>query len=165
MEATWPEDSDPVTAAARFEWREKMVNDLLWQEDRVSMARGLEVRVPFVDQPLAGVVGQWGRQALMPDGQLKGLLREVLQPVLPVLILSRPKSGFQVNAPAFFHQQLKPLAKVWLSDARLRETGLFNPVFVQRVLAYRPGKATRWHYFMLYFMLMSQLWLDEFERA
>lgn len=165
LEATWPEDSDPVTAAARFEWREKMVNDLLWQEDRVSMARGLEVRVPFLDQPLAGAVGQLGREALMPGGQLKGLLREVLQPVLPALILNRPKSGFQVDAPAFFHQQLKPLAQVWLSDARLRETGLFNPVFIQRVLACRPGKATRWHYFMLYLMLMSQLWLDEFEQS
>lgn len=163
LAAAWPNEPDPVTAAARFEWREKMVNDLLWQEDRVSMARGLEVRVPFVDQPLAGAVGQLSRAALMPGGRPKGLMRNLLQPVLPALIMQRPKSGFQVNAPAFFHQQLMPLASEWLSDARLRDTGLFNPVFVRRVLACRANKAARWHYFMLYLMLMSQLWLEEFE--
>src|SRR6185369_17860341 len=49
LRARWPQAASPLQAMLRFEWREKMVNDLLWQEDRASMAAGLEVRVPMVD--------------------------------------------------------------------------------------------------------------------
>src|SRR5690606_17392630 len=49
LESEWPQNNDPVLSMRNFEWDRKMVNDLLWQEDRCSMAHGLEVRVPFVD--------------------------------------------------------------------------------------------------------------------
>jgi asparagine synthase (glutamine-hydrolysing) len=52
LEELWPDENDPVMAMAQFELKNKMVNDLLWQEDRVSMEEGLEARVPFVDKSL-----------------------------------------------------------------------------------------------------------------
>ena len=162
LAARWPEAPDPVTAAARFEWREKMVNDLLWQEDRVSMAQGLEVRVPFVDAALAGQLTGLGRETLMPGGRRKGLLRDSLAALLPAEILNRPKSGFQVDAGRFWHAELEPLAETWLSDAEVRRHGLFNPDFVRRLRATHPRTGLRWHYFLLYLMLGTHLWLDAF---
>jgi asparagine synthase (glutamine-hydrolysing) len=41
---------------------------------------------------------------------------------------------------------------------------LFNPDFIREVRSQRPRKGLRWHYFMLYLMLGSQIWLDRFER-
>lgn len=165
LAARWPAASDPVTAAARFEWREKMVNDLLWQEDRVSMAHGLEVRVPFVDRVLARAVAPLSRAILMPGGQLKGLLRESLQPLLPAEILDRPKSGFQVDAGQFWQQQLAPLADTWLSDVEVRRHGLFNPAFVRRMRRAPPRTGLRWHFFLLYLMLGTHVWLGQFEQG
>jgi asparagine synthase (glutamine-hydrolysing) len=163
LAARWPDAPDPVTAAARFEWQEKMVNDLLWQEDRVSMAQGLEVRVPFVDATLAARVAPLGRAALMPRGRRKGLLRDSLSPILPAEILSRPKSGFQVDAGQFWHNQLAPLADTWLSDGEVRRHGLFNPEFVRRLRRAPPRKGFRWHFFLLYLMLGTHLWATHFE--
>jgi asparagine synthase (glutamine-hydrolysing) len=161
LAARWPAEADPVAAAARFEWREKLVNDLLWQEDRVSMAHGLEARVPFVDGPLAERIGRLDRRVLMPKGRLKGLLREIMASVLPREILDRPKSGFQVHAGRFW-RELEPLAAHHLSDAEIRRHGLFNPTFVARIRNAAPRTGLRWHFFMLYLMLGTHLWLQAF---
>ncbi len=163
IEKLWPENSNPVEAMASFEWRHKMVNDLLWQEDRVSMAEGLEVRVPFVDRVLAGRVGFLGLEGLMPRGTPKAFLRKILAEILPDEVLCRPKSGFQVDAARFFNRHLSTLSERLLSDERIAEYGLFNPKFVQEVRRYPEGKRYRWHYFLLYLMLMTHLWVDIFE--
>jgi asparagine synthase (glutamine-hydrolysing) len=122
------------------------------------------VRVPFVDQTLADQLAALDRHTLMPYGRRKGLLRDSLQQVLPGEILNRPKSGFQVDAGQFW-QQLQPLAETWLSDETVRRHGLFNPDFVRGLRRQRPRTALRWHFFLLYLMLGTHLWLHEFEVA
>jgi asparagine synthase (glutamine-hydrolysing) len=163
IENLWPESTHPVEAMASFEWQQKMVNDLLWQEDRVSMAEGLEVRVPFVDQVLAGKVGTLNLEDLMPGGKPKAYLRKTLAEVLPNEIFNRPKSGFQVDAASFFNQHLSDIADRLLSEDKIVEYGLFNPDFVREVRQYPDSKRFRWHYFLLYMMLMTHLWIDTFE--
>jgi asparagine synthase (glutamine-hydrolysing) len=160
----WPQREDPVVAMAEFEWRYKMVNDLLWHEDRLSMAEGLEVRVPFVDVHLAHHVGRFDRQTLMPHGRPKNYLRGVLRTILPDEILARPKSGFQVNSPEFYHRHLRCWENQFLSDDYIINAGLFNPMFVRSILRYGSHKRTRWHYFMLYLILGTHLWVELFEK-
>ncbi|MFV1974874.1 MAG: asparagine synthase (glutamine-hydrolyzing) [Candidatus Scalindua sp.] len=159
----WPRNADPVTAMAEYETREKMVNDLLWQEDRLSMAHGLEVRVPFVDKMMFQYFGKLDRSTLMPNGRLKGYMKQTIASILPEEILQRPKSGFQVNAPKFYQKELVGLAKKYLSPDRLRETGLFNPEFVKNIEKLPANKHFRWHFFMLYMMLMTHMWLEVFD--
>jgi len=154
----------PVAAMADFEFRNKMVNDLLWQEDRVSMAHGLEVRVPFIDILMKHDSQSYSVDQLMPDGKIKSHLRRSLTPLLKPEILNRPKSGFQVNAADFFHQHLSSLSEEWLTQSRISEYGLFNPTFVKQVLSKKPKTLYRWHYFILYFMLMTQMWTQMFEQ-
>jgi asparagine synthase (glutamine-hydrolysing) len=161
----WTNHPDPVIAMAGFEWHNKMVNDLLWQEDRCSMAVGLEVRVPFLDPALAASVQKMSRQELMLHGQAKGYMRSIFKELLVQEIMSRPKSGFQVDAATFFNLQLKQLADYWLSPQMVREMQLFNPDFVKTVRAYPSGKSVRWHYFMLYLMLMTHQWIYQFEQG
>jgi asparagine synthase (glutamine-hydrolysing) len=161
----WPDAADPVVAMARYEWRNKMVNDLLWQEDRCSMAVGLEVRVPFLDPVLAARVQDMPREILMSGGRPKAYMRTMLKPLLPQEVMQRPKSGFQVDAADFFSKELQPLADIFLSPERIAHYGLFNPAFVAEVRGYRPGKKMRWHYFMLYLMLATHLWLELFEQG
>ncbi|ROR29704.1 asparagine synthase (glutamine-hydrolyzing) [Inmirania thermothiophila] len=165
LAAHWPEAPTPLAQTERFEWRHKMVNDLLWNEDRVSMACGIEVRVPFVDGPLAARVRRLTPEARMPRGRLKGLLREELRSVLPREVLERPKSGFQLDAPSFFAERLAPLARDWLSPERIRRHGLFNPDWIARTMRLPPQRRHRWHFFMLYLMLLTHLWIEVFEQG
>lgn len=160
LRSRWPQCTEPLSAMLAFEWRNKMVNDLLWQEDRAGMAVGLEVRVPFVDRTVHAAV-----QRLGPPRIGKGVLREIAARYLPADIIARPKSGFQIDAPQFFDTHLRPLARIWLAPDRVREFGLFNPDTVARLLNLPVRRRYRWHFFMLYFMIQSHMWIEMFERG
>ena len=162
LEGAWPANEDPVTAAADYEWRNKMVNDLLWQEDRVSMAVGLEVRVPFVDRVFHDRIKRLSRARLMAGGVKKAYMQRMLGELLPAEILRRPKSGFQIHAGRFFHEQLDASAKAYLEPAVCRRHGLFNPAFVADIRKLPPRTRWRWHYFMLYLILLTHVWLERF---
>lgn len=83
----------PVASVARMETRGFLGQQLLRDIDAVSMAHGLEVRVPFVDAHLQSVV--WPALGEHPS-LLKGkrLLHETLTRPLPHTITNRPKKGF-----------------------------------------------------------------------
>jgi len=156
----WPVDHAPLPAMLHFEWRNKMVNDLLWQEDRASMAAGLEVRVPYVDLDVRSAVDRLG-----PARLGKAALREVARKHLPDEVLTRPKSGFQLDAPAFFDTHLRVLAKAWLAPERVRNYGIFNPATVETLQRLPVRRRYRWHFFMLYMMIQTHMWIDIFERG
>ncbi len=164
LESMWPNHNDPIKSMAEFEWKNKMVNDLLWQEDRLSMAEGLEVRVPFLDIKFSNTVNSFDRKVLMPNGKPKGYMKNMLKGVLPNQVLNRKKSGFQVNAPVFVKTNLKYLIEEWLTDERINYYGLFNPEFVHTILKQKATKSLRWHYFMIYQMLLSHIFVAEFKR-
>ncbi|MFC1524206.1 asparagine synthase (glutamine-hydrolyzing) [Thermodesulfobacteriota bacterium] len=161
----WDHTLDPITAASGYEIEQKMVNDLLLQEDRLSMAFGLELRVPFLDEDLVSLMTGIRWRKRIPGGELKKLMREVIQPWIPEFVLNRPKSGFQVPIHIFFNTHLRPLCDHYLSRERLQSDGLFNPDFVAAVLQARPHLRLRWHYFLLYLMLGMTIWLDIFEQG
>lgn len=165
IENQWSPDKQPLDAAREFEWNNKLVNDLLWQEDRCSMAFGLESRVPFVDVDLKAALAMFSPEQLMPGGHPKGLMKAELAKILPRQVLQRKKSGFQVDSPSFFKHQLADLARRYLSPEYVESVGLFNPRFVAQIVNMPAKKAYRWHFFMLYLMLGCHLWVEMFENG
>ena len=70
---------------------------LLQVEDRVSMAHGLESRVPFLDHPLVELAATVPADVKFKDGTMKHVLRAALGDKLPASILARKdKMGFPV---------------------------------------------------------------------
>src|SRR5580700_4904225 len=96
---------DPVNRVSYLEARCYMVNTLLRDSDFMSMAHGLEVRVPLIDHKLArqlmALPGSWKLNAGTP----KPLLVQALRGELPDQVVHRPKRGFTLP---FEH---------WLRDA------------------------------------------------
>ncbi|HYA42158.1 MAG TPA: asparagine synthase (glutamine-hydrolyzing) [Syntrophobacteraceae bacterium] len=82
-------------AVLRLLFRTWLVSNCLTLSDRVSMAVGVETRLPFLDHRLIELVMRLRRGT--PDHQLghKAGLRQVLEGVLPEEVLNRPKRGFQ----------------------------------------------------------------------
>lgn len=163
LDSHWPAEPDPVRAMTLYEWRHKMVNDLLWQEDRASMAEGLEVRVPFVDPEFSPGILALSREELMTGGERKAYLRRMVSSLLPREVLIRPKSGFQVQSPSFVRDTLGGLVAEWLSEERIRHYGLFNAGFVRQVMSLDARRRYRWHYFMIYLMLATHIWIEQFD--
>lgn len=67
---------------------------LLDRKDRMSMANGLEVRVPFCDHRLVEYLWNVPWQYKRSGGQEKGVLRDAVADLLPEQVTRRPKSGF-----------------------------------------------------------------------
>lgn len=68
---------------------------LLQVEDRVSMAHGVESRVPFLDHPLVELAATIPSNIKFKDGTMKEILKKAMKPVLPDIIVNRnDKMGF-----------------------------------------------------------------------
>ena len=81
---------------------------LLHVEDRMSMAHGLESRVPFLDHPLVEFAATVPADVKFKDGQLKHLLRSTFRNEMPTSVMSRQdKMGFPVPLASWFGGELK----------------------------------------------------------
>lgn len=82
-----------------FYW---FMQTLLDRKDRMSMAHGLEVRVPYCDHRLVQYVWNIPWEMKMLGGREKGLLRKSLEDVLPNDVLYRKKSPYpKTHNPAY----------------------------------------------------------------
>lgn len=86
-----------LTAEDRISWFETniyMQNQLLKDTDYMSMAHGVEVRVPFLDQDVVNNALQLPTDKRFDQNQPKSLLIKAYQSLLPEVIWNRPKKGF-----------------------------------------------------------------------
>jgi asparagine synthase (glutamine-hydrolysing) len=92
--------------------------NLLERGDRMTMAAGLEARVPFLDKALA----PWGvalPKRLKVNGKsLKWIVRQWARRRLPPQILERPKWGFRVPLADWFRGSLRPMLYDYLTSSR-----------------------------------------------
>jgi len=111
-------------AVARLESRLYLGSQLLRDLDVMSMAHGLEVRVPFVDHALVGSV--WPRLALHRDLMTgKRLLAEALDRPLPEAIVRHPKQGFTLPFARWMEGDLAPFVRDGMR--RLSDAGWVAP--------------------------------------
>jgi asparagine synthase (glutamine-hydrolysing) len=95
----------------------RFVQILLDRKDRMSMASGLEVRVPFCDHRLVEYVFNtpWAMKTF--DGREKSLLRAATRDVLPASIAARRKSPYpSTQDPAYEEELRDELAKLLAHD-------------------------------------------------
>lgn len=102
------EGLDPINRVSYLEASSYMLNMLLRDSDFMSMAHGLEVRVPLIDHLLARTIlalpGSWKLDANTP----KPLLVHALRGELPKKIVQRPKRGFTMPFEHWLRDALRP---------------------------------------------------------
>jgi asparagine synthase (glutamine-hydrolysing) len=109
--------------------------------DKMSMAHGVEVRVPLLDQDLVALA------ARLPDGMKqrgrtgKWVFKNAMEPYLPLDVIYRPKTGFGAPLRRWLRHELRPLVDDVLSAASIRRRGLFDADGVARLVrADREGR-------------------------
>lgn len=100
---------DPVNRVSYLESRCYMLNTLLRDSDSMSMAHGLEVRVPLIDHHLAQQVlalpGSWKLAENMP----KPMLVKALGGQLPGKLVHRAKRGFTLPFEHWLRDSMRPV--------------------------------------------------------
>ena len=140
----------------------KMVDDFLLNEDRTSMAHGLEVRVPFLDRDLVRFCLGIPVDLKIRRSRTKLIFRRAMAPVLPRRTLHKRKWGFSFNPYHQFQKDLKPVAERILTRERVEARGWFNYAYLRRVIDHPPHPRLRWHYFFLWLVTGLEIWCSMF---
>ena len=90
-------ETDELGGLQFIEVRSTLPDELLMYADKLSMAHGLELRVPYVDKEIVEYVERLPANLKVRNGSRKWLHRQVCRTFLPKSVLKRPKRGFAVN--------------------------------------------------------------------
>jgi asparagine synthase (glutamine-hydrolysing) len=110
-------------------------NDMLVKIDRMSMAHGLEVRVPFLDPDLVHFCWRLPTKMKISGHKLKYILREMIKDTYPKELQKQPKSGFNLEHDIFSGTEIT-----------------FNNAFCNSKKIHSKELFGRYHYMMLSYM-------------
>lgn len=164
FEASFPDSHSLADSFMRFEFQNKMVDDFLANEDRMSMAASLESRVPFLDKHLVEFAFSLPVTWKIRRNRRKIFLKTLLAEKLPEHILSKKKQGFTFNPVLQAQKDLIPLARKYLTPERVEDSGIFNFQYLNKIMTAAPHPNLRWHYFLLWKILGYHIWEDIFIR-
>ena len=138
-----------------------LVSEMLTKVDRMTMAHGLEARVPFLDHHLV----QWAFTVpgvhKLSNGSGKRLLKKAMVRDLPQEILHRPKQGFNVPMRLWMRSELREFVRDNLTTSHIRRRGHFAPNAVERIINdHFSGKYDASN--KIFAMLMLELWYQKF---
>ncbi len=150
---------DPLTRSLWLYQETYLAEDILTKVDRASMARGLEVRAPFLDTALVEMVEALPVGYKYGRGRTKRLLKKAAEGRLPAKVLGRPKKGFGIPVARWLRGPLNGLACRLLDPGRLAREALFRPEEVQRLLG-EHAAGVKDHRKPLWTLLMFQLWRE-----
>ena len=159
--------SDDIDRAQWIECQTLLSNYLLSsQGDRMSMAHGVESRVPFLDHEFIEFCSRLPRNIKLRGLKDKFILRKSFAKKLPKEITSRPKVAYQApDVKGFFVDGKAPdYVYDMLNPKRIRENGLFNETRVEQLLkkaeSFKLGRvSTRDN--MAFMLILSTMLLDE----
>lgn len=131
---------------------------LLQVEDRMSMAHGLESRVPMLDHPLIEFAATVPADMKFKGGNMKHLLKQVFAQELPSEILNRrDKMGFPVPLKEWFDHDLKDFAMDTFSTMAVKH----RPYINSQVVLNNFGKEARFSR-KTWGLLSLELWHQQF---
>jgi asparagine synthase (glutamine-hydrolysing) len=131
---------------------------LLDSEDRVSMAHGLESRMPLLDHRIIELVASMPRALKSKGGELKAILRRALGDLLPPEIRGpKPKMGFPVPPRLWYDGPVGEFARSALQGRAARGRGLFDHAAVGELIEQEPPFGRE-----LWSLLSLEIWFQEF---
>ncbi|WEO98880.1 asparagine synthase (glutamine-hydrolyzing) [Streptomyces sp. FXJ1.172] len=136
----------------------RWLRQLLHRKDRLSMAQGLEVRVPYCDHRLVEYAFStpWALKSF--DGRVKSLLRAIGTGLAPDSVLYRPKNHYPATHHPDYNRGLQDMARDALATEQVRV--LADETRIKPCLDTPPHRLEWGHRLRLERVVDLALWLD-----
>lgn len=136
-----------------------IVDDPVKRVDNMTMAWGLEARVPFLDHHFVEFAANID-PAMKLRGGGKYILKQLARRLLPQQIIDRPKAYFPVPALHDVQGEFRQLMSDTLNSRACRQRGLFNPDYIDELLASPQAHLTRIRGNKLWHCALLEMWLQ-----
>jgi asparagine synthase (glutamine-hydrolysing) len=156
-----PAMATPLQRMLLLEQRYFLADHNLNYTDKMSMAAGVEARVPFLDPDVVALAARIPDCFRQHGAESKWVLRKAMEGILPNDVLHRPKMGFGVPLRVWLRGPLKTMQQDLLSTGRLRKRGLFDPAAVSRLVSDNETGRADYAYSVLSLMCV-ELWCQGF---
>ncbi|MDQ3302925.1 MAG: N-acetylglutaminylglutamine amidotransferase [Actinomycetota bacterium] len=154
-----PDADSPLDRALRLDTEVMLVDDPVKRVDNMTMAWGLEARVPFLDHDLVELAAACPPELKLKGGG-KGVLKEASRRVIPAEVIDREKGYFPVPALKHLEGPYLALVKSALLAPAARERGIFRKEYVDRLLDEPNEHSTRLGSNKLWQIALLELWLQ-----
>ncbi len=149
-----------VDAALRSDTTVMLVDDPVKRVDNMTMAWGLEARVPFLDHEFVELAGRIPPALKLADGG-KGVLKRACRGLVPDAVIDRTKGSFPVPAIRQLDGPYLDRVRDALSDPAARARGLFRADAVDRMLAAPNETRTTLGSNALWQLALLEMWLQQ----
>jgi len=150
--------------ALRLDSQIMLVDDPVKRVDNMTMAAGLEARVPFLDHEVLEVAARVPPELKLAQGG-KGVLKEAARRVIPAGVIDREKGYFPVPALTHLQGPYLDLVRDALHAPEARERGLFQQDHVDRLLADPNAQLTKLGGNEVWQLALLELWLQAHDVA
>ena len=158
-ELTKPDADSFLDQVLRFDATTLIVDDPVKRVDNMTMAWGLEARVPFLDHELVELAARMPPSLRLKEGG-KFPLKAIARGLVPDAVIDRPKGYFPVPALKYVRGDfLEFMRDILMSEACLRR-GLYNRAYVEKLLAEPESHFTRIQGSKLWHLALLELWLQ-----
>jgi len=157
-----PNADTPVDAALRLDSEVMLVDDPVKRVDNMTMAWGLEARVPFLDHELVELAAK-----IPPEEKLKqngkGVLKEAARKVIPHEVIDRKKGYFPVPQLKYVDGPYLDLVRDALTSQAAKDRDIFRDDYLQRLFANPSDHITPLQGSELWQVGLLELWLQTHE--
>ena len=109
-------------------------DDMLTKVDRMSMANGLEVRVPFLDHEVVEFAFSLPGSSKIDSQLRKRIVQDTFRDILPDELYNRPKKGFEVPLLKWLKKEMRSTIKDdLLADHFIQQQGIFDIKAIQQL--------------------------------
>lgn len=136
-----------------------IVDDPVKRVDNMTMAWGLEARVPFLDHELVELAASMPAHMKL-QSQGKHVLKKIARGIVPDPIIDRPKAYFPVPALKYVRGDFLGFMKEILHSDSARQRGLFQADYVEKLLAKPEDYHTRLQGSKLWHLALLEMWLQ-----
>jgi asparagine synthase (glutamine-hydrolysing) len=154
-----PGAATPVDRALRLDSQIMLVDDPVKRVDNMTMAWGLEARVPFLDHELVELAA-----TIPPDFKLaeggKGVLKDAARLVVPGEVIDRKKGYFPVPQLKYIAGPYLELVRDALTSQKARERGLFNTTYLAELFDDPVAHITPLRGSELWQVALLEMWLQ-----
>jgi len=141
-----------------------IVDDPVKRVDNMTMAHGLEARVPFLDHELVELaMSMPSSLKLGPDGNdHKYVLKQIARGLIPDAVIDRPKGYFPMPALKYVRGEFLEFMREILDSEACRNRGIFNRAYVEKLLSDPDNEAhfTKLRGSKLWHLALLELWLQ-----